>query len=88
MALSDEQQSQIDVQVAIENIRQSNLIEFENLRSSLAASAENIRIKFEAVRLAKDILSENARSKPVDSRDVTSTMILNFADELVNYINN
>jgi len=42
--------------------------------------------KLEAVRLAKEVLIENARSKPVDSRDVTAQQITAFADTLTNYV--
>ena len=43
--------------------------------------------KLEAIRMAKDVLIENARSKPVDSREVTAADITTFADALVASIN-
>jgi hypothetical protein len=43
--------------------------------------------KLEAIRMAKDVLIENARSKPVDSREVTAADITAFADALVASIN-
>lgn len=41
----------------------------------------------EAVKLAKETLIENARSKPVGERDITAADITAFADTLVNYMN-
>jgi hypothetical protein len=42
--------------------------------------------KLEAVRLAKEVLIENARSKSVDSREVTATDITTFAATLMAYV--
>jgi hypothetical protein len=75
MALTTEQQDQIDIQVAIENARHSN---------QMAVQAKQARL--EAVRLAKEVLIENARSKAVDSRDVAAADITAFAGTLVAYI--
>jgi hypothetical protein len=76
MALTAEQQAQVDIQVAIENTRHANLMEIENKR-----------IKFETVRMAKETLIENARSQPVDSREVTAAAITAFASTLESHIN-
>jgi DNA-binding ferritin-like protein (Dps family) len=65
MALSIEQQAQIELQNGIQ-ARQN---------------------KLEAIRMAKDVLIENARSKPVESREVTAADITAFADALVASIN-
>ena len=43
--------------------------------------------KLEAVRLAKETLIENARSKPVDAREVTAADITAFAAALDAHIN-
>lgn len=75
MALTAEQQAQIDIQLAVENARHAN---------QMAADAK--RAKLEAVRLAKETLIENARSKPVESRDVTAADITAFAQALVAYV--
>jgi hypothetical protein len=75
MALTAEQQSQVDVSNAIESARHIN---------SLALQAK--QAKLEAVRLAKEVLIENARSKAVDSRDVAAADITAFAGTLVAYI--
>ena len=76
MALTPEQQSQVDVQIAVENARQTNLLEMESRRA-----------KLEAIRLAKEVLVENARSKPVDSRDVSADDIKSYAQALMDYVN-
>ena len=75
MALTAEQQAQADVQIAVENARHAN---------QMAMQAK--QAKLEAVRLAKETLIENARSKPVDSRDVSAADITAFAQSLVSYI--
>lgn len=76
MALTTEQQAQLDIQMAVEVARHSN---------QMAVEAKRARL--EAVRTAKEVLIENARSKPVDSRDVTAADITAFAQTLVAYIN-
>jgi len=75
MALTAEQQSQVDVSNAIEATRHAN---------QMALQAK--QAKLEAVRLAKEVLIENARSKAVDSRDVAAADITAFAGTLVAYI--
>ena len=75
MALTAEQQSQVDVSNAIEATRHAN---------QMALQAK--QAKLEAVRLAKEVLIENARSKAVDSRDVAAADITVFAGTLVAYI--
>lgn len=76
MALTSEHQAQIDIQTAVENARHTNQLETETRRA-----------KLEAIRLAKEVLVENARSKPVDSREVTAEDIKTFADKIILYIN-
>jgi len=75
MALTAEQQAQVDVSNAIESTRHAN---------QMALQAK--QAKLEAVRLAKEVLIENARSKAVDSRDVAAADITAFAGTLVAYI--
>lgn len=43
--------------------------------------------KLDAVRLAKEVLIENARSKPVGERDVTASDIIALANQLAAAIN-
>ena len=75
MALTAEQQAQLDINNAIEATRHT---------SQMALQAK--QAKLEAVRLAKEVLIENARSKAVDSRDVAAADITAFAGILVAYI--
>ena len=72
MALDANQQFQLD----LENTRHTN---------QMAMQAK--QAKLEAVRLAKETLIENARSKPVDSRDITAADITAFAAALEAHIN-
>lgn len=43
--------------------------------------------RVEMVKLAKEQLSENVRSKPADERDISAADIKTFADELIEYLN-
>jgi hypothetical protein len=76
MALTAEQQAQVEMSDAIEAGRRTHQIAMESRRA-----------KLEAIRLAKETLIENARSKPADSRDVTPADITAFAAALVASIN-
>lgn len=75
MAFNDEQQAQLDIQLAIENARHANQM-----------AVQSKQAKLEAVRLAQQTLVENARSKSVDSRDVAAADITAYASTLVAYI--
>ena len=72
MALDANQQFQMDLEAA----RHAN---------QMAVQAK--QAKLEAVRLAKETLVENARSKPVDTREVTAADITAFAAALEAYVN-
>lgn len=105
MALTAEQQAQLDFQVAanqvnesIEQARRQHEKDMEQLRATNAlavatantnavATASAKQARLEAIRMAKETLIENARSKPVDSRDVTAADITAFADTLIAYVN-
>ena len=76
MALTAEQQSQVDIANAVEAARHAN---------QMAMQAK--QAKLEAVRLAKETLIENARSKPVSERDISAADVTAFADTLVAYVN-
>ena len=76
MPLTTEQQMQVDIQEAMEAGRRAHELALEARRT-----------KLESIRLAKETLIENARSKPVDSRDVSAADIQAFAQTLVSYIN-
>jgi hypothetical protein len=90
MALTPEQQFQLD----LENARHANVMALEQMRlnsneavQATAASIAAKQAKLEAVRLAKETLIENARSKPVDSREVSAADIAAFAAALESHIN-
>jgi hypothetical protein len=76
MALTAEQLNYVEYQNAL---NQSNLINQQDAQRAAA--------RMEAVKLAKETLIENARSKPVNERDITAADITAFADTLVNYMN-
>ena len=62
-------------------------LELESQRAANQDAAENKRAKLEAVRLAKEVLIENARNKPIDRRDVSAAEITAFAETLISYVN-
>ena len=76
MALSAEQQAQVDMQNAIDQPRRTHELAMEARRA-----------KLEAIRLAKETLIENNRNKPVDSREISAADVTAFATTLVNYVN-
>jgi hypothetical protein len=87
MALSTDQQSQADIQLFVqkemEQIRHQNMMALEQKR----AEAEARRAKLETLRVAKEIITENSRSKPVESREVTAADITAFAAALEAHLN-
>ena len=91
MALTPEQQAELDIQVSLNTQRlekeKQNRIDEENARHANQLQLEVRRTKLESVRLAKEILIENARSKPVDSRDISANDIKSYAQTLVDYVN-
>lgn len=98
MDLTPEQQTQIELQIAVqsglEKIRHTNQLELEAARlANLKASQDHLaltearRAKLETIRLAKELLVENSRSKPVDSREVSAEDVLGFAKKLEDHIN-
>ena len=77
MAFTEEQQAQIDMQLAIENSRAATL-----------AAQEAARAKLEAVRMAKEILVENRRTKAAaEATDITAAAVTALANELASYVN-
>lgn len=77
MAFTTEQQAAFDIQKEINTLNQTHQVQMELKRS-----------KLEAVRLAKEVLTENRRSLPVGEREVTASEITTFADTIINYVNN
>lgn len=77
MALTDEQQQEVDKQNAIEDNRASNM-----------ASQELKRTKLETLRMAKEVLVENRRTQAAsDATDITASAVTTLATELNNFIN-
>jgi len=77
MALTTEQQAQVDIQDAIENNRHTNQLEVQGKTSRL-----------EAVRLARDVLIENRRlDTESNTSDITAADIIAFAREVDTYVN-
>ena len=76
MALTAEQQAEIDLSEAQQAGNRAHQLAMEQLR-----------IKMDAVRLAKETLIENDRSKPADERGVSASDITTFAAALNTYVN-
>jgi hypothetical protein len=76
MSLTAEQLTQIEYEVALSNARQE-----------ADAVRETRQIRFELIKIAKEVLIENARVKPADSRDVTANDITSFANTLGGFVN-
>lgn len=77
MALTDEQQQEVDKQNAIEDNRASNI-----------ASQEVKRAKLETLRMAKEILVENRRTQSAtEATAITSSSVTTLAGELDTFVN-
>ena len=76
MAFTAEQQAMLDIQTAMETLRHNNQM--------IIMTAQ---MKLDAIRLAQQILIENARSKPADEREITPADIAAFATALVTATN-
>jgi hypothetical protein len=87
MALTPEQQTSIEYQQQLAIAQALSQTELEKLRHENQMVLQAKQTKLEAVRLAKETLLENARSKPVDSREVTAADIASFASALEAHIN-
>jgi hypothetical protein len=59
----------------------------EETRRNHEKQMEFRRAKIDMIKVATDTLVSNSKSKPVDARDVTATDIKEFAEELIQYIN-
>jgi galactokinase len=77
MALSPEMQAQVDQHNAMEDHRAAN-----------QAAAEAKRAKLEALRIAKEVLVENRRTKTAaEAADIDDADITNFATALTAFVN-
>ena len=90
MALTPEQQAEMQLEIDRQQFRlQFDIASQEAREAGRRAheiAMEQRRARLEAVRLAKETLIENARSKPVDARDVSATDVTTFANALNQYI--
>jgi len=95
MALTAEQQAEIQLEIDKNKFRlEAELAagivareaEREIARRAQEIAIEQKRNKMELVRLSKEVLVENNRSKPVDSRDISADDITAFAQSLINYV--
>tara|TARA_Y100000361_G_scaffold25479_1_gene20412 strand:+ start:201 stop:470 length:270 start_codon:yes stop_codon:yes gene_type:complete len=88
MALTEEQQQDVDKQNAIENNRASNAADQEATRASNMAAQEAKRAKLETLRMAKDVLVENRRTQAAsEATDITASAITTLATELNTFVN-
>ncbi len=87
MALTAEQQAQVDLQVAIQAANSEAQKALENARHANQMAMQDKQTKLEAVRIAQQTLIENRRNQPVDDREVTAADITAYATTLVNYVN-
>lgn len=76
MALTPEQQAQIDFQMVL-----------ETERFKLQKDFDMVRIRAEMIRLAKETLIQNKLSAPVELREVTAQEITAYAQTLADYVN-
>lgn len=77
MALTTEQQQQVDMSNAIEDHRMTGM-----------SSIETKRVKLQAVQQAQQILIENRKYESADSvTPITANDVTTLADSLVTYIN-
>jgi hypothetical protein len=77
MALTTEQQANVDQQNATENNRASN-----------QAASDAKRAKLEMVRTAKEILVENRRTQSAaDATDITASSVIALATDLTTFVN-
>lgn len=75
MLTKEDIQAQHAAQLAIQQ-------EGETARREHEKDMERRRAKLEILRMAKEILAENARNKPVQEDGITAAEIVAFADEL------
>lgn len=58
----------------------------EKERRAYEATTQKRQAKLEMVRLAKEVLLENARHRTTEYSDVTAAEIIAFAEELTQYV--
>ena len=97
MALTAEQQAEIQLEIDKQVFRlnaeaAADVYTKEQARDAARRAheveMEQRRARLEMVRLAKEALLENDRNKPTAERGITASDITNFADTLIDYVNN
>jgi len=95
MALTAEQQAEIQLDIDKQKFRldaemaagiYEKELKRDQARKEGDINGDSKRNRMELVRLAKEVLIENNRSKPVDERDITANDITSFAATLNAYI--
>jgi ATP-dependent protease HslVU (ClpYQ) ATPase subunit len=95
MALTAEQQAEIQLEVDKTKFRlEAELaagISAKEVQRDAALRSRDIaneqkRNRMELVRIAKEVLVENNRSKPVDSRDLLANDITDYAQSLIDFV--
>ena len=76
MALTAEQQAEVDLENAKASSRQAHELAMETRRN-----------RMEVMRVARDTLTENRRREPADSRAISASDITTYADSLLSYVN-
>ena len=78
---------QLQAQTEMMELQTKHQQEMDASRRNHENQMETRRTKIDMVKVATDILTSNAKSKPADERDITASDIKTFADELIEYIN-
>jgi hypothetical protein len=86
-AVSQAGNAQVQAQQGTSLLLVDRQMELEESRRNQERLMEIRRTKLEMIRVATGTLESNAKSKPVDERDITALDITKFADELIQYIN-
>lgn len=55
-------------------------------QAAAQTAAERKRAKLDVLRMARETLTENSRSLPVGTREITAADIKTFAEELMAYV--
>jgi hypothetical protein len=78
---------QLQEQAKMMELQAKHQQEMDTGRRNHENQIETRRTKIDMIKVATDTLASNAKSKPVDERDITASDIKTFADELIQYIN-
>ena len=90
--VSTEMSSESESQLSTENTQTQIVIQSANQQAADAdrraheVAMDARRTRADMIRLAKDILTENARNKPAEEAEITAAQITALADELINHV--